>query len=505
MTDLPSGWEYTTLGEIADTALGKMLDRAKSSGRHLRPYLRNVNVQWGRIDQSDVLTMDIPPEQEDRFRLVDGDLLVCEGGEIGRSAVWRGGDSYMAYQKALHRVRPRGGIESLYLRYYLEYLSLRGGLLEWATGSTIKHLPQEQLRQIPVAIPPLAEQGRIVAVLEGQLSCLEAADGSLSAIKLKLDSWLRLQEDRAVMGLTSVDCEELNELGSELHAILELRQERVSKRRREPVGPVEEVPNLPVGWVTASVDQVCWNIEYGTSAKAGPKLSGSDIPVFRMGNIKNGKIVTDFLKYLPDSHPDLRLLMLDEGDVLFNRTNSFELVGKSAPYWAGLGPATFASYLIRCRLVPGVESAWLSLVINSRIGRAYVRSVASQQVGQANVNGSKLAALPVPLPPLVVQRKLLSLLAEAREQADRLRQAAVDSERRRNQLKNALLSEAFAGRLVPQDPKDEPASELLARIRAERAVNVPKQRARSRRTSKDLPAPPTRVTGDDYQQETLPL
>lgn len=76
---------------------------------------------------------------------------------------------------------------------------------------------------------------------------------------------------------------------------------------------------------------------------------------------------------------------------------------------------------------------------------------------------------------------------------------------RAQQLARSLLAEAFAGRLVPQDPNDEPASELLARIRAERQAALPRQKARSPRTRKALPAPPTRVTGDDYQQETLPL
>src|SRR5690348_648944 len=106
MSDLPSGWTQTTLGEIADTSLGKMLDRGKSQGDHLVPYLRNSNVQWGRVDLDDVLTMDIPLEERGFFGLQPGDLLVCEGGEIGRCAIWAGGSEYMAFQKAIHRVRP---------------------------------------------------------------------------------------------------------------------------------------------------------------------------------------------------------------------------------------------------------------------------------------------------------------------------------------------------------------------------------------------------------------
>ena len=107
MSDLPLGWTWTTLGEIAETSLGKMLDRGKDSGQHSVPYLRNVNVQWGQIDLSDIKAMEIPPAQQELFRLHTGDLLVCEGGEVGRCAIWTGSSEYMAFQKALHRVRPQ--------------------------------------------------------------------------------------------------------------------------------------------------------------------------------------------------------------------------------------------------------------------------------------------------------------------------------------------------------------------------------------------------------------
>ncbi|GAB3940896.1 hypothetical protein GCM10027614_25300 [Micromonospora vulcania] len=95
----------------------------------------------------------------------------------------------MAFQKALHRVRPLGGMDPRYLRYLLEHLSLRGALASWATGSTIKHLPQEQLRQLPIPLPPLAEQRRIVVALERHLPRLEAALTQASTIVRRSTSW----------------------------------------------------------------------------------------------------------------------------------------------------------------------------------------------------------------------------------------------------------------------------------------------------------------------------
>lgn len=100
MTRLPDGWEWVSLGVVADTALGKMLDRGRSRGLPQVPYLRNVNVQWGRIDTDDLLAMELGDDERARFGVATGDLLVCEGGEIGRCAIWLGSNDYIAYQKA---------------------------------------------------------------------------------------------------------------------------------------------------------------------------------------------------------------------------------------------------------------------------------------------------------------------------------------------------------------------------------------------------------------------
>src|SRR5690606_20626120 len=115
-----------------------MLDKKQSTGQNPTPYLRNVNVQWGCIDTGDLLTMDIEPEDLYRFTVSKGDLVVCEGGEIGRCAIWNR-DEPIAYQKALHRVRVSEALETRYLRYYLEYAASTGKLARFATGSTIKH------------------------------------------------------------------------------------------------------------------------------------------------------------------------------------------------------------------------------------------------------------------------------------------------------------------------------------------------------------------------------
>ena len=169
-------WPIVPLAEVAETALGKMLDRGKAKGHGQVPYLRNVNVQWGRIDTHDLLTMELADEERERFGVREGDLLVCEGGEIGRCAIWHGRTEYLAFQKALHRVRPGDALDARFLRYLLEHHAQNGALAKLSTGSTIAHLPQQQLRRVPVPLPPLDEQRRIVDLLEDHLSRLDAAD-----------------------------------------------------------------------------------------------------------------------------------------------------------------------------------------------------------------------------------------------------------------------------------------------------------------------------------------
>jgi len=181
-------WQVRQLGEIAETALGKMLDKGKQTGLPQVPYLRNVNVQWGRVDTDDLLTMELADDERERFGVSPGDLLVCEGGEIGRSAIWHGRAEYIAYQKALHRIRPDKSLDVRFLRYLLEHYSLNGTLAGFATGSTIAHLPQQQLRRLPVPVPQLDEQCCIVGLLEDHLSRLDAASDGLLKARKRIDS-----------------------------------------------------------------------------------------------------------------------------------------------------------------------------------------------------------------------------------------------------------------------------------------------------------------------------
>jgi type I restriction enzyme, S subunit len=155
----PLGLPSAMLGEIADCQLGKMLDKKRESGSSQRPYLRNANIRWFDVDVSDLLFMDIEDHEMDRFSVCAGDLLVCEGGEPGRAAIWRGDSGVFGFQKALHRIRPdKTRVLPEYLNWVLWILAQRGLLGDHITSATIAHLTREKLLKIRVLLPSLSAQ-----------------------------------------------------------------------------------------------------------------------------------------------------------------------------------------------------------------------------------------------------------------------------------------------------------------------------------------------------------
>ena len=159
-----SEWPTVRLGNYIDSCLGKMLDKEKNRGE-LYPYLGNKNVRWGSFDLDDLAEMRFEEHEHDRYGLKYGDLIVCEGGEPGRCAIWKNQIPGMKIQKALHRVRPLEGLNNYYLHYWFTW-AYRGGLLDpWFTGTTIKHLTGRAISQLEVPLPPIKTQEEIARVL----------------------------------------------------------------------------------------------------------------------------------------------------------------------------------------------------------------------------------------------------------------------------------------------------------------------------------------------------
>ena len=152
-------WQVLRFGEICESRLGKMLDEKQQSGLHLRPYLRNQNVQWGKVDVSNMAQMDFDEKDREIFRLREGDLLICEGGEVGRTAIWHKELPECYFQKAVHRARANLNIVlPEFILWTMYALSKSGGFADFTSQSTIAHLTGVKLKQLPIPVPPLALQ-----------------------------------------------------------------------------------------------------------------------------------------------------------------------------------------------------------------------------------------------------------------------------------------------------------------------------------------------------------
>jgi type I restriction enzyme S subunit len=416
MNELPAGWALTTLGEIAETRLGKMLSKKARVGDGPQPYLRNKNVQWGRIELDDLLEMDFSEAELDRFRVIPGDLLVCEGGEVGRAAIWRGQLDWIGYQKALHRVRPQGGIAPDYLLYVLMWLADSHAFDPHVTGSTIKHLPQEDLRLLRVPLPPLNEQRRIVAAIEEQLSRLDAGDDMLSGARRRLES-LRF----------------------------------VALRSALPPAPLRRLGDVA-------------SVVSGQTPKHLAMSASGPIPYFKVGdmNAADGHMMSTSRQYVTEEDAaGSKLRVHPIGTVVFPKRGGAIATNKKR-----LLATRAALDLNTMAIIPGpeVDPDYLYL---------YFETVDLESLADGSnvpqINHDDVTPLSIALPPLEEQRRIVAEVEAKLSALDALRASIERAQRRSKALRAAVLAKAFHGELVPQDPSDEPADALLSRIRADGA------------------------------------
>ena len=216
---------------------------------------------------------------------------------------------------------------------------------------------------------------------------------------------------------------------------------------------------LPNGWEWCNLEDIVCELKYGTSEKS---LSVGKIAVLRMGNITNvGTIDYSNLVY-SSNNEDIKLYSLEKDDLLFNRTNSSEWVGKTAIYKKEQ-PAIYAGYLIRIRPIL-IFSDYLNTVMNSSYYRNWCYNVKTDAVNQSNINAQKLSQLMIPIPPLKEQERIVVEVAKWISLIDTIKNSKEDLQTTIKQAKSKILNLAIHGKLGPQDPNDEPAIELLKRI-----------------------------------------
>ena len=182
---LPAHWRVVRLGEVFDIQQGKALSRKKDKGIRSRPFLRTANVLWGHIDLSTLDYMDFTPKEEKKYALQQGDLLVCEGGEIGRTAIWEGQVSGIYYQNHLHRLRRKSeNVEPRFYMYWFQVALTLLGLYQGAGNkTTIPNLSRTRLAAFSIPLPPLSEQREIARLLQAVDEKIRAEEGRKAALE----------------------------------------------------------------------------------------------------------------------------------------------------------------------------------------------------------------------------------------------------------------------------------------------------------------------------------
>lgn len=445
MSDLPPGWEWAQLSELVDV-LDNMRVPISAKERASRvgsvPYY-GATGQVGYIDKH-IFDEDLVLLGEDGVQFFD---------PAKPKAYLVSGPSWV--NNHAHVLRPRSDVLGPFLCHYLNQFDYRG----YANGTTRLKLTQAAMNSIPVCVPPLAEQRRIVAVLEERFSCVSAASKILGSV--------------------------------------EARARKLMKRVLVEAVPATSRP----GWRKLTVGEA-GKVDLGRQRHpdwhTGPHMR----PYLRVANVFEDRLdLRDVMQmdFPPEVFDRFRLT---PGDILLNEGQSPEYLGRPAMYRGEPAEIAFTNSLLRFRAHEGIDPEWALLVFRRHMHAGRFIKEVRITTNIAHLSASRFKEVEFPVPPVEEQRAIVAQTKERLDGLARLADSVQLAKVRAGRLREALLAEAFAGRLVEQDPADEPASELLARIRAQRVV-VPKQRGR--RTAKELAAPATRAIGTDFQQGELPL
>ena len=424
--DIPESWEWVRLGEIFQHNTGKALNSSNKSGVLLE-YITTSNLYWDRFELENLRSMYFTENEIEKCQVSKGDLLVCEGGDIGRAAIWLK-DYKICIQNHIHRLRSYVPLCTRFY-YYVFFLYKYAGWIG-GKGIGIQGLSSNALHSLLVPVPPIAEQERIVKRLEiikplsdkyseaseqiQELNNLFPEHLKKSILQYAVQGKLVPQDPAdepasVLLERIRTEKEELIKAGK----IKRDKHESVIFRRDnsyyEKVDGIErciddELPfEIPDSWEWTTIGTTCINIQYGSSRKSE---STGTMAVLRMGNIQNGRIDTQKLVYTSDKE-EIAHYPLEYNDLLFNRTNSKELVGKTAIYKSEV-PAIYAGYLIR--ITPLIDSDYLNYVMQTQFYWVYCQNVRSDAIGQSNINAEKLKNFIYPLPPLHEQKRIAKKL-----------------------------------------------------------------------------------------------
>ncbi|WP_442894659.1 restriction endonuclease subunit S [Bacillus sp. 204(2023)] len=470
--EIPNNWVWTKLGELGELK-GRIGWRGytKSDLRESGPLVlgaAQINKK-DEVDLSNPVHISIEKFKESpEIQVNIGDILIVKtGASIGKIALIKEqiGDACINPNVALLKnIR----INNFYLALYMQTRHFKNALWDKVNSSAQPAINQASIKTTSIPVPPVNEQKRIAEKVERLLSKIEEAKQLIEEAKETFELRRAAILDKAFRGeLTrkwrgeNADITTANEWIEQINLLKEGTKTKYKDQLDSSI--LEKLYKLPKEWKWVRLNDLIEASTYGTSAKTNDDVTGT--PVLRMGNIVDGYLELNNLKYLPNNHEDVLKYDLQTNDLLFNRTNSYELVGKTSVITEDVSERfTFASYLIRVRLFyKDFLASYVSHYINSHVGRKILLSMVTQQVGQANINSQKLASLPIPLPSQEEVMEITNWLNNYRELESKQKEMILVEENI-EALKQSILFKAFRGELGTNDPGEESAIELLKEV-----------------------------------------
>jgi type I restriction enzyme S subunit len=391
------------------------------------PIIRISDIKQGIVKADNAVRIE-ENETFENYQVEFGDILIAmSGATTGKFGVYRTNQKTYQNQRVGNLKLYSDKLISKSFVYYLVY-SLRQRILEESYGGAQPNISAKKIEAIEFKLPPLPEQRAIVSKIEELFSELDNGIENLNKAKEKLEIYRQAVLKKAFEG--------------------------------------ELTGDYDIEWV--DLGSICEGVEYGTSSKS---IDEGKVPVLRMGNIQNGKLDWSDLKYTSDDEEIIKY-KLNKNDVLFNRTNSPEHVGKTAIY-KGDRDAIFAGYLIRINYDRNtINGDYLNYFLNSHTAKIHGNKVKSFGVNQSNINGTKLKGYPFPKTSLRHQLRIVEEIESRLSVCDNILENVNDGLLKSEALRQSILKRAFDGKLLTKDvleqcrkePDWESAEKLLERI-----------------------------------------
>lgn len=468
---IPGNWTLATVGEVGDVQLGRQRSPKHLTGRFSTPYVRAANITSNGLDVDDVLEMDFTEAERDAYALAPGDILLAEASgspeHVGRACIWNGELDLCCFQNTVLRFRARS-LSPAYALVAFRDMAESGVLARTARGVGIQHLGAKRFAAIRMAVPPLAEQDRIVAELAERERELDQAEAALQ------DARRKCNEQRQGILRSVID--------------------------RVP-GHGDTWPEIRIG----DAGQVDLGKMRQPSQHSGTHMRS----YLRVANVREAAIDFDDLhemNFTPEEMPRYRLA---PGDILLNEGQSPELVGRPAMYRGEIPELYFQKTLLRFRAGPTVDAEYALLVFRNYLHRGVFRAQARASTNIAHLTQRRFIEMPFPLPPMDVQRDVAGAVSAALEQVDAQATTIDRSIRGLMEVRRGMLRAAVNGQLVAQDERDSPV-ELSARDAPEPATRRTRPRTRKAETAgRTAPTegPPLRldaVIGDANEAMSIP-